>query len=89
MEERFRKIEQDVAALQERNRRVEAEKGWETSYVRVLSIVCITYAVAALVLSMIGVKNYFLAALVPALGYALSTLSLPAVRRWWIKTFLR
>ena len=67
---------------------MEAEKGWETSYARTFSIAFITYVIAALVLYMVGVENYILAALVPTLGYLLSTLSLPAVKRWWIKEIL-
>ena len=82
-------IEKEIEALKERNQRVEAEKGWETSYVRVFSIAFITYIVAVIVLYLIGIENYFVAALVPALGYVLSTLSLPALRRWWIEKFLR
>ena len=89
MEERIQQLEREVQALKERNRRVEAEKGWETSYFRIFSIALITYVVAAIVLYLIGIENYLLAALVPVLGYVLSTLSLPAMRRWWIEKFLR
>lgn len=77
-------LEREVEALKERNRRVEAEKAWETSYFRIFSIALITYIVAVVVLYTIGVVNFLLAALVPAIGYVLSTQSLPAVKRWWI-----
>lgn len=89
MEDRIQKLEKEIEALKERNRRVEAEKGWETSYFRTFSIAFVTYVVAVIVLYSIGIENYFVAALVPALGYILSTLSLPALRRWWIEKFLR
>ena len=85
----LQRLAQEVEALKERNRRVEAEKAWETSYTRTFSIAFVTYVVATLVLYSIGVENFFLGALVPAIGYILSTQSLPAVRRWWIETFLR
>jgi len=88
-DERIRNLEIEIQALKERNQRVESEKAWETSYVRTFSIALVTYVIAAVVLSVIGVENYLLAALMPTLGYMLSTLSLPVVRRWWIKTFLR
>ena len=84
MEERIAQVEQEVEALKERNRRVEGEKAWETSNFRTFSIAFVTYVVAAIVLATIGVANYLLAACVPALGYVLSTLSLPALKRWWI-----
>ena len=89
MEERIQKIEGDVRALKERNARVEAEKAWETSYVRTFSVAAITYVVAAGVLYFIGAQNVLLGALVPTVGYILSTQSLPAIRRWWIQKFLK
>ena len=90
MEEgRLEKLEIEVDALKARNARVEAEKAWETSYARIFSVAFITYLVATCVLYFIGVQNFFLGALVPTVGYILSTQSLPAVRKWWIATFLK
>ena len=85
MDERIQSLEREVESLKERNRRVEAEKAWEISFVRVLSIALVTYIVAGIVLYSIGVTNFILAALVPALGYILSTQSLPMVKRWWVE----
>ena len=88
-EERIQNLEREIKMLKERNRRVEAEKGWETSSFRVFSIALITYIVAAVVLYTIGIENYFFAAVVPTLGYILSTLSLPAIRRWWMNRHVK
>ena len=85
MEERIGKLEREVEALQARNRRVEADKAWETSYARVFSIALVTYVAVALVLYIVAVEQYLLAALVPPLAYVLSTLSLPAIKRWWVE----
>ena len=85
MDERIQNLEREVRSLQERNRRVESEKAWETSFMRVLSIAFITYVVAGIVLYSIGVMNFLLAALVPVLGYILSTRSLPRVKRRWME----
>ena len=37
-DERLTKLEKDIAAIQERNRRVEAGKAWETSAFRIPTI---------------------------------------------------
>ena len=87
--ERLETLETEVRALKARNARVEAEKAWETSYTRTFFVASITYLVASFVLYVIGIEDFFLGALVPTAGYILSTQSLPAIRRWWIKTFLR
>ena len=67
-DERIQRIEREIQELKERNKRVEAEKAWETSYFRIFSIALITYIVATVVLYTIGVANVLLAALVPTLG---------------------
>lgn len=82
-------LEQEIAAIKERNLRVEADKAWETSGFRVGSIMAITYIIASLVLYLIGASNWWLGALVPTAGYFLSTQSLPAIKRWWIERFLK
>ncbi len=45
----------------------------------------VTYTVAVLFMYRIGVSEPFINALVPTGGYLLSTLSLPFIKRWWIK----
>lgn len=76
-----------IERIQERNSRVEADKAWETSAVRIGSIAFITYIFAAILMHMIGVTNYLLSALVPVLGFVLSTQSLPFLKRWWLKQY--
>jgi hypothetical protein len=85
MEERLQKIETELQIIRERNVRVESDKAWETSGTRVLSIAAITYVVASLVMYLIGTTNYLLNALIPVVGYLLSTQSLPAIKQSWIK----
>ncbi len=82
-------IEKEILAIKERNVRVEADKAWERSSLRILSVAAITYIVAALVLYLIGVATFLLSALVPTIGYLLSTQSLPIIKRWWISRFMR
>ena len=88
MEEKIKKLEEEITAIKERNLRVEADKAWEVSNFRIFSITIITYIVAALVLYLVGSNNFLLNALVPTVGFFLSIQSLPAVKRWWVKEFL-
>ena len=77
-------LERRVSAIEERNLRVESDKAWETSIVRILSIGGLTYIVAVLVFWMLGSPQFFLSALVPTAGFVLSVQSLPVIRTWWI-----
>ena len=88
MEERLRKVEDELSVIRERNRRVEANKAWETSVFRMFSLAFVTYLVAIVLLYLIKAENYLLGALVPAAGFILSVQSLPALKRWWMRRFL-
>lgn len=84
-EDHIKKIEGDIAALKDRNSRVESDKAWETSNFRVASITGLTYIIAAVFLFLLGVPNFWLSALVPTLGFFLSTQSLPFIKKWWVR----
>ena len=78
-------LEKEINLIKERNKRVETDKAWETSWERLLLISAILYITALIFMIIIGVQNVLLAALVPVLGFALSNQSLPVVKRWWLK----
>lgn len=82
-------IKKEINLIKERNRRVEAEKAWETSRFRIISIVVMTYIITAIVFCFIGVKNFMLNALIPTLGFFLSTQSLPFIKKWWINSLYK
>lgn len=76
-------MEKEIAALKERNARVETDKAWERSAVRIYSIAFITYVAAAALLTAIGNDHVWRNALVPVAGYLLSTQSLPSLKTLW------
>lgn len=75
-----------LSAIEERNTRVETDKAWETSWVRRGLIILITYICAVVLMSLLGSDNAWMNALVPVMGYTLSTLSLPLAKQYWLKT---
>lgn len=82
-------IEKEIQEIKDRNIRVEQDKSWETSWFRRIFITCVTYVVAGIWLVSINDTNPWLKALVPAVGYFLSTLSLPFIKNWWTMSNLR
>ena len=78
-------FEQEITALKERNARVEADKAWETSGARKVCLLLVTYLLACLLMWVIGAERPYIGALVPTLGFYLSTLSLRAAKSFWIK----
>lgn len=74
-----------IQSILERNKRVEQDKRWETSWMRRISIAVITWILAVAFLTLIDAENALLAALVPTGGYVLSTLSASPIRKYWEK----
>ncbi len=80
-------IEQRLAAVEERNNRVTADKAWETSWTRRGLLTLFTYIAIALYLWVIAIDRPFLNAIVPAVGFMLSTLTLPFFKRRWLRRY--
>ncbi|CAN5173856.1 hypothetical protein BH11PAT4_BH11PAT4_2840 [soil metagenome] len=78
-------LEERIAAIESRNQKVALEKAWETSSVRRIGIVALTYVVMNLVLYAIGVRPTYVHAFVPTLGFFLSTLSIGYLKTWWVQ----
>ena len=79
-------VEEEIKKINQRNRRVEKDKEWETSIVRKICIMILTYIVVIIYSYVIKkYDNIFLSSLVPVIGFTLSTLSLKFVRQIWEK----
>ncbi len=81
----LKQLGKEIEAIKERNRRVESDKSWETSLERKMAVAGLTYAVVVAFFLAAGLPNPLVNALVPALAFILSTLSLEWFRQAWIK----
>lgn len=79
------KLEEAVAKIEERNQRVEMDKAWEVSWTRRIIVAIFTYLALGLYLRAINVGRPWLNAIVPTIGFLLSTLTLPWFRKIWEK----
>jgi hypothetical protein len=77
-------IEQEILQIKGRNKKVESDKAWERSWTRRLSITIFTYIVAEVWLLIIREPHSWLKAFVPVVGYILSTLTLPPIKKVWV-----
>ena len=79
-------FEKEIKEIKARNKRVETDKAWETSWTRRICIMVLTYIVVITYSYVIKeFDNIFLSSLVPVIGFTLSTLSLRLVRKVWEK----
>lgn len=87
--DRIKTIEHELDTIKQRNKRVETDKAWEISGYRIGTICVITYLTAAVVLYVSGAQNFYLGAIVPAVGFFLSAQSLPVIKKWWMTKILK
>ena len=78
-------LKTELDKIKARNARVELDKAWETSLTRKLVILILTYCVVAIFFCITKLSNPLVNALIPTLGFFLSTLTVPWVKTIWIK----
>lgn len=80
-------IEERLQVIEDRNRRVEDDKAWETSWIRRGGIMVLTYIVVVAYLQIvIKADDVWINALVPVIGFTLSTLTLSLIKRTWLSS---
>lgn len=73
-------LEEEINKIKERNRRVETEKAWETSWTRKIMIVILTYVVIATFFIFAGNAEPLEDAIIPSVAFILSTLQAHLLR---------
>ncbi|MDP2643099.1 hypothetical protein COY05_04390 [Candidatus Peregrinibacteria bacterium CG_4_10_14_0_2_um_filter_38_24] len=78
-------LQKEIDTIKTRNKKVELDKAWETSWTRKLVILILTYIVIVIFFFAANLENPFLNAIVPSIGFFLSTLTITIFKNWWIK----
>ncbi len=74
-----------LARIEARNKNVELDKAWETSWTRRLLLTLFTYLALGIYMWAIDIERPFLNSIVPALGFMISTFTMPWLKRKWIE----
>ena len=78
-------LENRIKAIESRNKAVEENKSWEASWTRKLLIAFFTYLSIAFYFQYILEVDPWLNAIVPTVGFLLSTLTLSFFKKVWGK----
>lgn len=80
----MKELEKRIEAIEQRNKRVELDKAWETSWTRKVCIIILTYTIVIIYSYLVrNYDNILLSSLVPVIGFTLSTLSIKLIRKIW------
>ena len=80
----IKELEKRITDIENRNKRVEGDKAWETSNLRKILIIILTYIFAVLYLKIADTTNPFFGAVVPCVGFFLSTQTLNIIKKKWL-----
>ena len=78
-------LENEIKLIKDRNKKVETDKSWETSWTRKILLMTFTYLGIGFYLRTINIDKPWLNAIVPSVGFLLSTLTLPFFKKIWEK----
>ncbi|MFA6097751.1 MAG: hypothetical protein WC788_09095 [Candidatus Paceibacterota bacterium] len=78
-------LQTEIENIKVRNRRVEADKAWETSWARKMTISVLTYFVMVVFFYFANLPKPFVNAIVPSIAFIISTLTISFFKQMWIK----
>lgn len=81
----IQELSQEINQIKQRNRRVEADKAWETSWSRKVVTSILTYFVVVLFFYFANLPDPLVNSIVPSIAFVLSTSSLPFLKKLWLK----
>lgn len=79
----------EIEKIKKRNARVEADKAWETSMTRKMAIAVLTYFVVATFFYIANLPNPPVNAIVPAMAFILSTLTVSVLKKIWLNKYYK
>ena len=85
MNQEIENLKQEVEEIKKRNRSVELDKAWETSWLRRALVAIFTYLSISIYMWAVDIERPWLNAIVPTVGFLLSTFTLPWFRKLWRK----
>ncbi len=81
----IKELQKNIEQIKARNKAVELDKAWETSWLRRILIAIFTYLSIGLYMWAIKISDPWLNAIVPTVGFLLSTLTLPYLKNLWMQ----
>lgn len=85
----LKQLEKRISAIEERDRRVESDKAWEVSWSRRLILTIFTYLAVGLYMQAVNIPDPWTNAIVPSVGFLLTTLTLPFFKSLWLRYVYR
>ena len=84
--DKIEQLEREIKEIKMRNAKVEQDKAWETSLARKIMIAVSTYILIGIYMTILGIAKPWFNAIIPTLGFVLSTLTISWAKEIWVKS---
>ena len=81
----LKELEREIEKIKERNKRVEADKAWETSKTRAAFIAFVTFSLVYVFTVVSGGERPLSNAVFAVAGYWISTETYGILKKWWLR----
>lgn len=82
-------LKKEIDLIKQRNKKVELDKAWETSWARRILVFILTYMVMVIFFYVAKLPKPFVNSIVPAVAFVLSTLTLAFFKKTWLKNYCK
>jgi hypothetical protein len=89
IEEDIISLKQEIKVIKQRNREVEFNKAWEVSSLRRGLVTLFTYFIICIFFIIANIENPYINALIPTIGFLISTLSFNMIKKIWIQKSIK
>ncbi len=89
LDQRLSNIEEMTQKLVLIDKYYQLQTAWEKSAMRTILIAITTYILSAIFLYILNFQYFYINAVLPTVGFMLTTLSIPFIKRIWIKYYLK
>ena len=80
-------IKKELDFIKSRNKRVETDKAWETSWTRKIIITITTYVLIVIFMYIAKLEKPIIGAIIPSVAYLLSVSSMTLIKKVWINKY--
>ncbi len=84
-QDEIKALREEIEVIKARNRRVEADKAWETSKTRNVFIAIVTFALAYILMLLLNESRPLEKAFIGSILYLMSTTTYGVLKDWWLK----
>ncbi len=84
MEQELFSLKKELDTLHDDIRTLKIQQDWNTSVLKHGLVIFMNYLIMLILMYILNIESPFISALLPTLGYAITSISLNSIKKYWI-----